>query len=49
MQWGGSPVVGAPPTLTPLRLAVFWLPSGPGYWRSPLQPYPGQPRGTPPP
>jgi hypothetical protein len=43
LQWtGGSPAPGAPPT---------WLPPplGPGFWRPPVQPYPGQPRGHPPP
>jgi hypothetical protein len=49
MQWGGSHAVGAPPTWSSPPPAGFLSPSDPGYWRPPLQPYPGQPRGTLPP
>jgi hypothetical protein len=49
MQWGGSPVVGAPPTWLPPPLAGFWLPSGLGFWHPPPHLYPGHPGGTAPP
>jgi hypothetical protein len=49
MHWGGSPAASAPPTWPPPPLAGFWPPSGPGFWHSPLQQYPGQPRGYWPP
>jgi hypothetical protein len=49
MQWAGSPTTGAPPAWPPPPLIGFRPPSGLGYWRPPLQPYPGQPGGPPPP
>jgi hypothetical protein len=49
MLWGGSPIVGVPPTWPPSPPIGFWPPTGPGFWHSPPQPYPDQPSGTPPP
>jgi hypothetical protein len=50
LQWaGGSPAISAPPMWPPPPPARFWPPSGPGFWCLPLQPYPGQPGGHPPP
>jgi hypothetical protein len=41
MQWAGSPAAGAPPAWLAPPPTGFWLPSGPGYWRPPLESYPG--------
>jgi hypothetical protein len=49
MEWGGSLTADAPPTWPPPPPVGFWPPSDLGYWCLPIQPYPGQPRGTPPP
>jgi hypothetical protein len=49
MQWGGSPVGGPPPTWPPPPPTRFWPQLVQGYWRLPLQPYPGQPGDPPPP
>jgi hypothetical protein len=35
MQWGGSPVGGAPPMWPPLPPTGFWPPFSPGYLRPP--------------
>jgi hypothetical protein len=49
-QWTeGSPAFGVPPTWLPPPPVGFWLSLGPGFWRPPMQPYSGQPRGHPPP